>query len=67
MFYDYDQNHQVETLYQNCKAVPQIQPYETKAILKGDLNQNRTEYDYEVRGANADAGINNTTWTQKNI
>lgn len=65
MFYDYDQNLQIETLYQNCKA--QVQPYESLVILKGDLNQNRTEYDYEVRGANANAGINNTTWTQKNI
>ena len=65
MFYDYDQNHQVETQYQDCVAGRLY--FGSECRLIGDVNMKQNGRSYGVKGQDANAGIADSTWEQVNL
>jgi hypothetical protein len=62
MFFDYDQNCQIETHYQNC-VTTKFSNFGSTCIMTGDVLQRQNGYSYEVKGQDAKAGVADTTWT----
>lgn len=65
MFYDFDQNFQIETHYQNCMAG--IDKFGSTCNLIGDVNKQKNGFLYDVKGKNGKTSLANTTWTQQNV
>lgn len=64
IFYDSDQNWQIEHHYQMCL---QMSRFGTAQKVTGDQQGNKNGFVYDVYGTSRDAAYDNSTWVQKNM
>ena len=65
VFYDSDQNFQIEMHYSQC--VSGVQPFGKTQTITGDQNKKQNGFAYDAWGSSARAGLHDTTWRQKNL